>query len=401
MGPLDGVRVLDVAGLLAGQYCTRIMADLGAEVIKIELGPAGDPLRATMGDGSQLFPYANAGKKSLCLKAPPSAALEVVEELSRQADVLVESFVPGLDDAWRGDYGGWQAANPRLIVGSVTPFGRTGPLRDHPGSEVMMQALAGTAFMTGEPGGPPFLTSNGFPYTMTGLHACIGIVQALLHRESTGRGQGLDVAMLDTVFALDCENVPFVSAERGRYLPEALGRSAFADTLAVYRAKEGYLVIEVWGRGPESMWGRLARAMDREELIADPRFVDDQARVRNMDQFRIIIEGWLARFDSDEAAISDLISNKVVSGRVLTPSQTIAHPQMHARRMVREFPQSDGSSLPIMATPYKFSRTPIDVGPPPMLGEHNREILGALLGYDDERIDQVSSRVSPDQRGMS
>ncbi|MEA2612562.1 MAG: CoA:oxalate CoA-transferase, partial [Chloroflexota bacterium] len=380
-GPLAHVRVIDLSNLLAGQYCARILADLGAEVIKIEAAPTGDTMRDhDAGDQRRrhLFSYANAGKKSLMLDPGSADTFEIVEKLCLGADVVVEDFLPGSGQDWTVEFSDLLEANERLVLCSITPFGRTGPRQGQMATEAMIQALAGTAFMTGPPGGPPYLTANGFPHTMAASHAGIAVIQALLDRERTGKGQSIDIAMLDTVIAMDCENIPFVAAEQGRYTPLALGHAAFADTLALYQAKDGYIVIEVWGQGRGSMWGRLALAMDREDLLQDPRFVGDPERVTHLDELRPIVEQWLRSFPSDDAAMEALVDSKVVSGRVLAPWQTMDLPQVAARSMVRDVASAAGPRIAVTATPYAFSATPIAVGDAPRLGEHNAEILQAL-----------------------
>lgn len=400
-GPLAQVRIIDLSNLLAGQYCARILADLGAEVIKIEAAPTGDPMRGhDAGDRRwrHLFSYANAGKKSFMLDPGSPETFPIVAQLVQRADVVVEDFLPGIGQDWAVAYPDLQKQNGRLVVCSITPFGRTGPRQGELATEAMIQGLAGTAFMTGPPGGPPYLTANGFPHTMTASHACIAIIQALLDRERTGRGQSVDVAMLDTVVAMDCENIPFVAAERGRYTPLAFGHAAFADTLALYHAKDGYIVIEVWGQGRASMWGRLAQAMGREDLLADPRFVGDSERVTHLDELRPIVEQWLRSFPTDDAALEALVSNKVVSGRVLAPWQTMDLPQVATRSMIREVASAAGSRIAVTATPYKFSATPITVGNPPRLGEHNSEILQSL---DKANQRGVKATVAPKHKAAT
>ncbi|MEA2623399.1 MAG: hypothetical protein QOH61_2309 [Chloroflexota bacterium] len=381
-GALDGVRVVEVADLLSGQWAGRILADLGAEVVKVEIGPDGDPLRQERDVAhAHLFPVFNAGKQSLALDAADDAGARRVAEIARTADVLI---VTALDEraGWL-DVGQLERDNPGLVVCSVTPFGLTGPLAGRPASEAMIQAMSGVAYMNGEPGEAPYLAGAGFPHTMAGMHAALATIQALIYRDRTGLGQRLDVAMLDVAFGMDCETNPVVASERGRYRPQPIGRLSFSDTLGLYRGPEGWITVEVWGEGEDSMWGRLAMAMGRQDLLTDPDFATDSARIRNWDRWVEIIQGWLGTFPSDDAALETLTREKVVSGRVLEPWQTLDLPQVKARNIIRTVAAAGGGTTLVPATQYRFSDTPITVGPVPAVGGWEGEAAWRSAGTEN------------------
>ena len=391
---LASVRVLDIADSLPAEYAGRILADFGADVVKLEPAPNGVGLRqAGVGHPhlGHLFAYANAGKHSLCVNLQKQDA-SLIADLSRWADVVI-------DGSW-GNAEGWvspllgeiAAQNPALIVCSVTPFGSEERPHFRLGSVVatdaIMQALAGTAFVTGEPEGPPRLNCSGMTHTTVGVQACIAILHALLNRKRTGKGQRIEVAALDTAIAMDAEHAPLVATERSRYQARRTGHYGDVDTLAVYRARDGYVVIEVWGEGPQSVWSRLASAVGRHELIDDPRFSDDQARMANFPELHQIVEDWIQSLPSAAAAVRALIAANVICGEILWPWQTIQHPHVQFRQVIRPL-ENDPNSFLALAAPQKFSAGDVQIGPVPDLGEHNEDVLIGRLGYSRARLNDL------------
>jgi crotonobetainyl-CoA:carnitine CoA-transferase CaiB-like acyl-CoA transferase len=404
IGALSGVRVIDVSKLPAGQYCGRILADLGATVVKLEAAPDGDSLREVSRSDPRrrhLFDSMNAGKQSVLLHPEDATSMRIVADLIDSADVLLVSPESGLAAPWGIDPSAVAARNAQLITCFLTPYGMTGPLAGQPGGEAVVQALSGTAFMTGEPGGPPYLTGAGLPHTLTGMQGALAIGQALLARETSGTGQLIDIAMLDVSFAMDCANNPMVASERGRFQPEPIGRFHYAETIGTYRGRDGYLVIEVWGEGPDSTWARLARAIGRPDLIDDPEFFDDQVRVSQWDRIVPMVESWLQSFPSDDAAIEALDAAKVVAGRILEPHEAILQPSVIARGVIREVVGRDGESIPIVATPYRMPASPTTIGRPPGLGEHTQEVLAEWLGDGHQRARAAAQMARPDGAGAT
>lgn len=388
-GPLAGISVVEVADLHAAQYCGRILADLGADVTKVEAAPLGDPVRIVSAHDSRrshLFPSLNAGKQSLGLDPDASASIDLVRDLVGTSDVLLIGLSAGVEPPWSLDTTRMRTVNEGLVICVVSPFGMTGPLSGQSATDATLQALAGTAWMTGEPGGPPYPTAAGLSHTMTGMQAALAIGQALLARERSGRGDSIDLAMLDVVFGMDCAINPMVASERGAFRPEPIGRFHFAETIGIYRGTEGFIVIEVWGQGTDSTWARLARALDRPDLIDDPDFLNDQMRVLQWDTILPLVEGWVQSFHSDAEAIEALDAAQVVCGRILSPAAAVGLPPAVVRGFIRNVEQSGGGIVPVMATPYRMPGSPATVGRAPVFGEHGAEILGRRLGFPAEEI---------------
>lgn len=391
---LASVRVLDIADFLPAEYAGRILADLGADVVKLEPAPNGVGLRLS-GAGhphlGHLFAYANAGKHSLCMNMQKRDA-GLIADLSRWADVVIDGSWGNAEDGLSPLLGEIVSQNPALIVCSVTPFGSHVESGMQLGSlvaaDAIIQALAGTAFVTGEPDGPPRLNGSGMTHTTVGVHACIAILHALLYRRRTGQGQRIDLAMFDTAIAMDAEHAPIVATERGRYQARRTGHYGDVDTLAVYQARDGYVVIEVWGEGSQSVWSRLATAIDRVDLIDDPRFRDDQVRMANSEELHSIIGKWIYSRPTAAAAVRDLLASNVVCGELLLPWQTIQHPHVQFRQVIRTLDSDPTSSLAV-AAPQKFSSADVRIGSVPGLGEHNEDVLIGRLGHGRSRLDEL------------
>lgn len=388
---LSDARILDIADFLPAEYAGRILADLGADVVKLEPAPAGVGLRRAGIEHrhlSHLFGYANAGKHSLCLNMNRLDS-SLIADLARWADVMIDGSSGGTEGSHGSLVGEMVSQNPALIVCSITPFGSEADLRMQLGSVVamdaIMQALAGTAFATGESAGPPRLNGSGMTHTTVGIHACIAILHALLNRRRTGKGQRIDLAMLDTAIAMDAEHAPIVATERGRYQAPRTGHYGDVDTLAVYQARDGHVVIEVWGQGPTSVWARLASAVGRSDLIDDPRFVDDQARMANFVELHSIIEEWIQSLPSAAAAVGVLLAANVVCGEILLPWQTIGHPHVQFRQVIRSL-ENDPNTFLAVAAPQKFSSGAVQIGSVPGLGQHNEGVLIGRLGQGRTRF---------------
>lgn len=339
-GPLHGIRVIDAATRPAAQFAARMLADLGAEVVRIS-ALDDDPTHLAAHAGKTLATVSPDGMRE-ALDRLASAAAVVITDALDAADPMA---APAISDR-----------HPHAVVCSVTPFGLTGPLAGRPGTDPTIQALSGVLYTTGQPGERPYLTPTGYNDTMSASHAVVAVIHALRERLAGGDGQWIDIAMLDVAVAMDCENMPVVLGHDGRYRPEPLGHAGFANTLATFRSPDGYIVMEVWGSGPNSMWGRLATATGRPILLEDPRFHDDAARLAHLDEVVAIVEEWLAEFPSDAEAIAALHAAKVTAGQVRTPDLVLTHPQLVDRGLIREI---DGGR--VIAMPYRFSATPVEV----------------------------------------
>ncbi|MDP6564390.1 MAG: CoA transferase [Alphaproteobacteria bacterium] len=388
---LEGIVVVDLTQVIAGPACTRLMAELGAEVIKVEMQPDGDPSRflPTVRDGrSGYYVQHNLGKKSICVDLRRPEGLEVVKSLLAKADLLVENFSPGTID--RLDLG-WPVVrdlNPSLIMCSISAFGQAGPLRDLPGYDYIAQAYAGVSSMIGEPDGPPALPGLALGDIGTGICALATINGALFWRERNGgQGQYLDVALLDYYFHCHELNAQLASLG-GRQPLRAGSHHGAVAPMGIYRARGGYIVIAVL----ERQWPRLCAAIGRPELELDPRFTDNLERVAHRDQLTAIIEDWMQSLPDLAAALARLEEERVPAAPVLTVNQAMAHPHLLQRGTVRDIDDAVLGAFQGTGNPLGFST---GLPPPPTgaphLGEHNAEVLKQHLGLADADIARLAN----------
>ncbi|HXG42388.1 MAG TPA: CaiB/BaiF CoA-transferase family protein [Dehalococcoidia bacterium] len=392
MGPLTGIKVLDFTRAVAGGFTTRLLCDMGARVIKIEAPEVGERIRyagtddvrvgrAMVPQMSPMFIHSNAGKESICVDMARPGAVELLKRLVAQVDVVVENFTPHVMRKYGLTYNDLKAVRPDLVMCSITGFGQEGPLADHVAVDASIQAISGMAFLAGEADGYPVLAGNGIADTLSAVMAALAIVSALYHRALTGQGQYIDLSMMQAVLSVDCNATPIYAATRGDYHAQRDIRSHF--------------LLVPWGvfKGPKGRyfamladWTRLCQVMGRPELIEDPRFATNEARIKNKDLVHDIIEEFLQGFEDDEAAFQALIEGKVPAAPVLSPWEAIQHPQMQGRGAVRDVPYPGGVTIPTVATPLHFSATPIKVGRAPFVGEHNEKVLTELLGLPQDQI---------------
>lgn len=389
------IKVLELTGAVAGPFASRILADLGAEVIKVERPPLGDMIRyiSPLGFTSQgQFTYGSAGKKSLCIELAEPEGREIVRELVRHVDVFLENFTPGAIDRLGFDYETLCTLNPNIIMCSLSGFGQTGPLRDVRAVDATIQGWSGNASMIGEPDETPYIYRSAPNDSGTGSQAALAIYVALYNRELTGRGQHVEVAMLDSAIALDCFTTPAILASGGTYHPRRAGRLHPTGCAGVGRAAGRDIVIDLDGSGPNSAWQRLVLAMGKTELVEDLRFVDQAARIANQKALFVMIDDWLASMGDPEAALQILKAAGVAAAPVLTTWEALTQPLIQNRSMVRDVRRSDGTTVPSIATPYRFSDLPVTVGPTSFIGEHNEEVLQSYLGYDNKRIEDLKAK---------
>ena len=396
--PLTGVRVIGLEQYMSAPYCTMLLADAGAEVIKIEMPGRGDPRRsippyATDERGRRVaggFIGYNRNKKSLALNLREEAGRQVLKDLVSVSDVVVENLRPGAMDKLGLGYEQLKMANPGLIYAAISGFGRlenyTGPYSSWPAFDIVAEAMSGMMNLVGFVDKPPSWTIYGLADVYSGLVTAYGVMLALFMRERTGEGQFVDSAMLDNMLALNERMVTVYSftgqsPERGQ-LRHIAPRGAF-------RCKDGYLALNV----PDDIqWGRLCQAMGREDLKDDPRTADGTARATNADFIRPIIEGWLADKTRTEA-VRLLQEHGVPSGPVYTAEDIFNDEHIAARHMLTMVDDP-------IAGPRKYARSPLHLStapeilsaPAPQLGEHTSAILEELLGYAPADIDQLRGK---------
>ncbi len=394
LGVLDGYKVLDFTQYVAGPTVTLMMAEMGADIIKVELVPGGDKTRVapTQVNGrSGYYVQHNRGKKSLCIDPKSHEGLAILKALVAKVDVVVENFAPGVI----GRMGlGWEtvkALNPRAIMCSVSAFGQTGPLANQPGFDTLGAAYAGITGMGGEPDGPPYVPMAAIGDVSTGAHAMGAIACALLYRERSGRGQYLDLSLLDTYFHYHEASVQMHSVSKGEFKPRPSGlHSFYLAPVGVFKARRGYIVIMC---PMDHIFVYLCNAMGRPELAEDPRFIDNEARVRNCRALVQVIESWIAALPSDAAALAVMQEHRVPCAPVLSVEEAINHPHLRARGTVRKVHDRILGELDLPGFALRFSEFPhpLDLEAP-FLGEHNAEVLGEYLGYSREQIAELERR---------
>jgi crotonobetainyl-CoA:carnitine CoA-transferase CaiB-like acyl-CoA transferase len=384
---LEGYRVLDFTQVLAGPTTSRYMAELGAEVIKIEFAPTGDISRGVpyLQDGrSGYYVQQNRGKRSLCLDLKHPGAAAVIRELIPKVDIVVENFAPGVIGRLGFAYENVKALNPKIIMCSISTFGQSGPLAERPGYDFIGCAYSGVLSMIGEAGHTPSLPQVGVGDISTGVHALTGVLAALLHRERTGEGQYVETSLLDCYFSYNDLTVQTASLSRGKVLPRRNGSHHFGVApLGVFNGKRGGILIMA---STDHQFGYLCQAMGRAELATDKRFLGNADRMANVDELKRIIQEWFDANDDDEA-FRLFEEYRVPYAPVLAIEEAMAHPHLRERGIVRKFNDRFLGEFDIPGFPLRFSAYPrhpeLDA---PTLGEHNHAILEEYLGYSAERI---------------
>jgi CoA:oxalate CoA-transferase len=386
---LSGYRVLDLGQYLAGAGVTRMLAELGPEIIKVELQPIGDPARLlpwVEDDRSTFFVENNRGKQSLCLDWDRPEAMKIIFELVEWCDIIVENFGGGVLEKRGLDYESLRRINPEIVMVSVSGFGRNSPYADRPAYDGIIQAYSGLMHMTGDPELPPSIVAFAIADTTAAVHAFAGLGYALLHRERTGQGQHVDIAMVDAMFHLNGtlsvyhkSGGEFVPKRRGRYHP-------LYCPIGLFDLPEGFGVLMCLDR----QWPYLTQAMGRPDLLTDPRFETGGSRAEHQAELIPQIQEWLLSFPDNESLLETCLSHRIPIGPVLEPVDAIGHPHFEARDMVRIVDDPVLGEVMIPGYPFKFSAQP-DLPDliAPLLGEHNTTVLRDILGYDEKHIKQL------------
>jgi len=370
--PLDGVKVVDLTQYVAGPYCTQVLADLGAAVLKIERPSSGDVYRRQgpvfkQGESTS-FLTLNRGKRSIELDFRDERGRERLLQLIGDADVLVENTRPGGLARFELDYRSLSRRFPELIYCSISGFGQEGPLAQSGGYDLTIQALSGLMSMTGQPGGPPAKIPIAALDFGSALYGVVGILAALRQREMTGRGQWVKTSILEC--ALAWLSMHIVTLLLGGEEPAPLGtRSPFFAPYEAYRTADGYLVVV--GTGGTDSWGDLCRSLGLERLIDDPRFATNSDRVSNAEALREEIEQVLARAPTDHW-VEILAAAGIACAPVQRLSAVLASEQVEALEMVRSLVHPTAGPIPSVRLPLRLSEAPVTVSePPPLLGDHN------------------------------
>jgi len=397
---LTGLRVLDFTRALAGPTCTRMLAEMGAEVIKVEPAPKGDMSRAASvyNKRSLFFVQHNRGKKSLCVNLRDARGMALVAELVRHVDVVVENFKPGVMADMGLSYDRLRELKSDIILCSISALGQTGPLAHKPGYDYIAQAYAGVTSMIGDEDEPPYIPLVGLGDVNTGVHGALAVLAALRHRDRTGRGQHLDVALLDVYYHFHEINVHQVRASGGKIKPTRVGRHmTYLCPGGVFRATGGHVVI----MGFFHHWPDLCRAMERLDLIEDPLYSTDLARLERREEVVKLIEEWLQRFPDVTSAVAHLERFDVPVAPVLSVAETLDHPHLRARGTVRTIRDAVyGGEIDVPGFPLKFSDFPEELPlTAPTLGQHNRDILTTYLKKTSEDVDRLRAEGVLVERG--
>ena len=399
MRPFEDIRVIDLSRALAGPYCTMMLGDLGADVIKVEQPSLGDesrgwgppfvgaPYESYPGE-SAYFLSINRSKRSLTINFKSPEGQEIIKHLAAISDVLVENFRTGTLDKMGLGYEHLQALNPRLIYCSITGYGRTGPYSERPGYDFIIQAEGGIMGVTGPEQGPPFRVGVSIVDITTGIFTATAILAALRARDSTGEGQLLDISLIDTSVAL-------LANVASNYLiggsePRRMGNAhANIAPYEVFRARDRWFVL---GAANARQWEMLCEVVGRPELKEDPRFSTNQDRVANRVALVEILNEAFATRDADEWLVV-LQAAGIPSGLINTIKDVFNHPQAQARKLKIEVEHPTAGLLAFPGFPYKLSKTPAEVHrPPPLLGEHTEEVLIGLLGYSSDDVALLRER---------
>lgn len=382
---LDGIRVIDLSRVIAGPWCGALLADLGADVIKVEDTGPGDESRTwpPHKDGeAAAYLLFNRNKRGIALDLKTPEAVEVVKRLVKDADVVIENFRTGTMESFGLGYDVLSQINPRLIYCSVSAFGRTGPRKDSPGYEALMQAFSGIMSITGEPGGQPVRAGVSFLDLTTGILCALGVSNAIIQRGRTGLGQRVDGSLLETavsLLAFHAEGYLLTGA-----LPRALGSGH--PSLSPYRnfkCRDGQWIFIAAAN--DRFWQKLAKALGRSDLAADPRFEKNQGRVANRGELEGILERTIGELDR-EPLLKRLEEADVPATPVNTVDQVMNDPQTAERGIVQRVTHPKLGEIPVVGTPLHFSRMSPGVRrAAPLRGEHTDTIL-AGLGYSTAEI---------------
>ncbi len=390
-GPLSHVRVLDLSRILAAPWAGQVLADLGAEVIKVERPGAGDDtrswgppyLKGPDGEDTGEAGYylaVNRGKRSITVSLDKPEGQRIIRELALEADIVLENYKAGTLERYGLDEASLRAINPRLIYCSVTGFGQTGPRRDQPAYDFLIQAMGGLMSVTGErdgrPGGGPQKVGVPIVDLMTGMYAAVSVLAALARRNETGKGDYIDIAMLDV-------QVATLSNQAMNYLvsgnvPRRNGNAhPNIQPQDVYSCADGDLILVV---GNDGQFARLCEVLGHTEWLADERFARNAQRVRNIAELSAMLRDLFGQWERDRL-IAALDAAGVPCGAINTVADVFNDPQVKARGMLNHVPHPSGVDVPQVSSPIRFTDTPLQKrSPPPLLGQHSDEIL-AELGY--------------------
>ena len=387
MQPLSGIKVLDLGRALAGPFCSLMLADMGAEVVKIEPPGLGDDSREwppLQGGESCYFVSFNRNKRSIVIDLASPEGQTIFRSMVESADVVVENYRTGVMERWGLGYEDLRAINPRLVYCAISGFGRTGPYAKKPATDIYMQAFSGLMSVTGEPGGPPIRIGVSICDLTAGLYSALGVMGALQARERTGEGQFIDTSLLET--QMSYISYLFTSFLSTGKLPQPQGSGHLSIVpYQAFMTSDGWVSLATFN---DRLWRRACVAMEIEHLADDPRFLTNALRLEHRNELIPLLEVvFLTRTSAEWVEIMD--EHDVPLAPVQSVDEVIAHPQVKHREMIQTIEHPTAGTLGIFGFPLKFSETPCEYRmPPPTLGQHTRQIL-AEYGYGDDRVEEL------------
>jgi CoA:oxalate CoA-transferase len=387
---LTGVRVLDFSRALAGPSCTRMLAEMGAEVIKIEAAPDGDMVRRMSkirNERSLYYIQQNRGKKSVCINLRDPRGMALIAAMIPKVDAVVENFKPGTMAQMGLGYEDLCKLRSDIILCSISALGQTGPLAKLPGYDFIAQGYSGVTSMIGEAGGTPYIPLVAVGDVNTGVHGALAILAALRYRDKTSKGQSIDVGLLDVYYHCHEVSVHQYSGSNGQIKPSRQGPHLnYVAPAGVFKANGGWIVVMAFLHH----WKDLCKAMGRPELADDPSMGTDAGRLAHRAEMIKLIEDWLASFPDRDSAVECMQKNAVPAAPVLSIEETLSHPHLRARGTVRTIEDPIAGKFEIPGMPLKFSGFPQDLPlQAPTLGQNNREILRDLLGRSENEIEEL------------
>ncbi len=389
--PLAGVRVVELAQYVAGPLAGRMLSDLGADVIKLELAPRGDLIRyypPFKGKASVGIIAYNRGKRSVCIDVKQAAGAELAAGLISHSDIFLENFSPGVLTKYGLGYEQLRRRNPRLIMCSITGYGQTGPWAHKPANDVIALASSGMLHLIGDPDGAPSIPALTVGDCSGGLHGFGAVCAALYLREKTGEGQHIDLSLDECLAHLLDNFYVMFQITGGRVVPKRTGsHHPSVSPMGAFKARDGYITLACM----IDQWPLFTRLIGRPELATDPRFATLENRIKNRPEVTAAVEQWLQSFDTRDQALAILEENHILSAPVLDVPQAMEKAQMQARGILASVSYADAVDVRVCNTPIHFSNAEVAVrSNPPRLGEHNRDVLSAVLGLTDDRVAELT-----------